>query len=205
MAWRQVSPPFVPTWNACFIRQYMQIVQAHLSATTPVGDVQLEPFIAYYVDTPVPKNCPLLNNRWADQRKKFLPIYPITVTIKERLQRFFYDNVVQFRMVYSPPLLREFFKQLPSRDYTEFARHERYVNSHDVVSMLKRLTLADLVRMAANKRSYYYGKWLKLAEQDKAPVIEAGIVDRIDNYCRTATLFVVLPDDHKGFQWLAGK
>lgn len=61
---------FKATWNACFIHQFTEILRVQLRARTGVGNVEVEPFVAYYVDSPVNKSCAATRYRWADQREQ---------------------------------------------------------------------------------------------------------------------------------------
>jgi hypothetical protein len=187
---------FKATWNVCFIHQYTEILRVQLRARTPVGSVEVEPFVAYYVDSPVDKACPATQYRWADQRfQADAPKYEIRAADKARLDEFVNGNSLELRANYSIPILRAFLNHLPPHPMTSARASERYVSSDAVLAMLRSFRLRDLVEVAANPRNIKFENWKKIADRDPAPVIRSELVDAIDSYCRNQTLFLVLSDE----------
>jgi hypothetical protein len=187
---------FAVTAAACPIHQYLQVVNAYLSATHAVGRVRLEPFVAYYVDNPMSPGCPALKNRLADRREKYVATYYLSVSQKLRLQDFFFGNSVEFNLRYSPPILRYFYHSLPERQLAKgYEGAQRYVSSAAVLDRLREMTFADWVEIGANKRSLYYQTWVAAAVQDTAPMLDGETINAIDEYCRVRSLFIILPDE----------
>lgn len=191
---------FKATWNVCFIQQYAEILRVQLRARTPVGDVEVEPFVAYYVDSPVNSECPPLRFRWADRRQQVAPPkYQIRAADKARLDRFVNGNSLELRTVFSASLLKAFLNRLDSYPMTGVVTNERYVSSDAVLAMLKALRMRDLVEMAANPNNVKFDEWKKKADADPAPLVASDLVDSLDTYCRTQTMFLVLSDEEKPF------
>ena len=65
--------------------------------------------------------------------------------------------------------------------------------------MLRGFRLRDLVEVAANRNSVKFEEWKRKAEADSSPVIDASLVDAIEQYCRNDTLFLVLSDEAEPF------
>jgi len=185
---------FAATAAACPVHQYLQIVNAYLSATRAVGEVQLEPFIAYYVDNSVTSSCSALKNRLADKRDKYVVSYNLSVPEKARYQNFFFENSVEFNLRYSTPLLRSFFRSMPERHLVEgYKGPQRFVSTSAVLERLRGMKFADWLNIAANKNSLYFSRWMTAAQKDTAPALDSGTIDAIGSYCRNYSLFVVLP------------
>jgi hypothetical protein len=191
---------FKATWNICFIHQYTEVLRVQLRARTSVGRVEVEPFVAYYVDSPVNKTCNATRHRWADQRYQVEPpTYDVRAADKARLDGFVNGHSLELRPNYSIPLLKAFLNRLPPHRMTNAAANERYVTSQAIISMLKGFRLRDLVEVAANPRNLNFEEWKKKAEADRAPVIAADLVDAIEGYCRSRSLFLVLSDETTPF------
>jgi hypothetical protein len=191
---------FKATWNACFVHQFTEIVRVQLRARTAVGLAEVEPFVAYYVDSPVDKTCPATQYRWADQRLQLeAPKYEIKAEDKIRLDRFVSGNSIELRANYSVPILKAFLNHLPSRPLSAAKLNQRYVSSDGVLKMLASFSLADLVDAAANPRNVQFEEWKRKAGNDTAPVLRPELVSAIEDYCRTKTLFLTLPDEADPF------
>ncbi|MEP4987070.1 MAG: hypothetical protein ABJV68_05180 [Paracoccaceae bacterium] len=189
---------FAATPTACLVHQYLQVVDFHLSAEKPVGQVQAQPFVSYYVDNGIPQDVPALKNRLADKRKKYAPIYEISTSNKQRFDDFFFGNTVEFNLRYSTPILRAFYRTLPEVDLAGgFEGYQRYVSFDAVLGKLRAMTFADWIAIAGNKRSTYFGRWIDLAQQDPAPLFDNATMDAIAAYCRDYTLFIILSDEAK--------
>lgn len=185
---------FAASAAACPVHQYLQIVDAYLSATRAVGEVQVEPFIAYYVDNPITASCSALKNRLADKRSKYDVKYNISVPEKIRFQDFFFGNSVEFNLSYSTPLLRSFFRSMPEQHLVEgYQGPQRYVSTSAVLAHLRGMTFADWLNIAANKNSLYFPGWMAAAQKDSAPLLDSETIDAIGAYCRNYSLFIVLP------------
>lgn len=59
--------------------------------------------------------------------------------------------------------------------------------------------MRDLVEMAANPNNVKFDEWKKKADADPAPLVASDLVDSLDTYCRTQTMFLVLSDEEKPF------
>jgi hypothetical protein len=185
---------FAATAAACPVHQYLQVVNAYISGTDAVGEVTLDPFVAYYVDNPISPTCPALKYRIADRREKYVPIYNLTTPRKSRIQGFFFGSV-EFNLRYSPPILEHFYRSLPERRLVEeYEGAQRYVSMAAVLDRLREMTFADWLEIGANKRSLYYQWWRAAAAQDPAPVLDGETINAIAEYCRVGSLFVILPD-----------
>jgi hypothetical protein len=203
----RVPPPggssyatFKATADVCLIHQYAEVLRVQLRARTAVGMVEVEPFVAYYVDSPVDKTCPATSNRWADQRFQVdSPRYQVLAADKARLDRFVNGNSIELRPNYSIPLLKAFLNHLPPRHMTATAAAERYVTWDGVLAMLKAFRLRDLVEVAANPRNIRFEDWKRLGDADQLPVIRPQTIDAMAAYCRSQTLFLVLSDEAKPF------
>ena len=170
-------------------------MNAYLSATRAVGEVQLDPFIAYYVDNPISPACPALINRLADRREKYVAYYKLTAPQKARIQDMFFGNSVEFNLRYSPPILQSFYRSLPERRLVEgYEGGQRYVSIAGVLNRLREMTFTDWLEIGANKSSFYYRRWRDAAAKDSNPLLSGETIDAIAEYCRAASLFIVLPD-----------
>lgn len=187
---------FAATAAACPVHQYLEVMNAYLSAGKAVGDVQLDPFVAYYVDNSVSPSCPALENRLADKRKQYAPIYNLRIPQKKRIQDMFFGNSMLFNLRYSTPLLRSFFESLPETSLIEgYEGAQRIVSQEVVQQRLSEMTFSDWLEIGGNKRSLYYPRWLAIAGRDIAPVLPRETIEQIAGYCQVASLFIVLPDD----------
>lgn len=187
---------FAATAAVCPIHQYLEVMNAYLSATQTVGATRLHPFIAYYVDNPISPDCPTLDLRLADKQRKFAPIYYLQAPEKQRIQNFFFGNSVVFNLRYSTPLLRAFFRSLPETTLAEeFRGPQHYVSQRTVLQHLSGMTFSDWLALGGNRRSLYYSRWREKAAEDTAPVLSPDILRTIAQYCEAASLFVVLSDD----------
>ena len=190
---------FSATSSACLVHQYLQVAEFYLSASKPVGEVRAEPFISYYIDNPIEPTCEALTNRLADRRNKFVPVYDISIQAKTRIQNFFFGNTVEFNLNYSTPLLKAFFRSMqPTRLAADFPGHQIFVSQNTVSENLKSMTMGNWVAVAANHESLYYQQWQDEAQSDVEPMIDSKTVDRMAEYCRTGSLFIVLPDITSG-------
>ena len=186
---------FAATASACYVQQYLQIVNTYLSVIKAIGDERVTPFVSYYIDNPISEKCSALEYRLADKRKKYVPEYEIDVARKTRLHEYFSKATVEFNLRYSTALLRAFYQSLPALDLVEdFRGPQRLASTASVVSALKKMTLVDWVRIAANKQSLYYPRWVETAAKDGEPVLDRKTIDKIVAYCRHASLYVVLSD-----------
>ncbi len=186
---------FAVTAAACPVHQYIQVVNAYLSAGKAVGDVQLNPFVAYYVDNSVSPNCPALKNRLADKRRRYVPIYTLTIPQKARFQTMLFGESMLFNFRYTTPLLRSFFRTLPKTALAaEYKGAQHFVNQEVVLRRLSEMTFADWLEIGGNKRSLYYPRWLATAKKDSVPALPRETIERIAGYCQSASLFMVLPD-----------
>lgn len=186
---------FAATAAACPVHQYLHIVNAYLSATRAVGDVPVDPFVAYYVDNPISPTCPALTYRLADRREKYVPRYTLTVPQKSRIQEFFFGNSIEFNLRYSPQILRHVYRSLPDRRLIAgYTGEQRYISTSVVLNRLRQMTFADWLDIGANKRSLYYARWRAAAVQDPAPMLDRQTIDAIAEYCRVGSLFIILPD-----------
>lgn len=186
---------FTATATACPVHQYLQIVNAYLSAIHTVGEVRLDPFVAYYVDNPISPTCPALTYRLADRREKYIPIYRLNIPQKSRIQDFFFGNSIEFNLRYSPPILQYFYRSLPEQHLAEgYEGAQRYVSISAVLDRLREMTFADWLEIGANKHSLYYQSWRSAAAQDPTPILDGETIDAIAEYCRIGSLFIILPD-----------
>lgn len=191
---------FKATWNVCFIHQFTEIVRLQLRARTPVGPVEADPFVAYYVDSPVNKTCPATQYRWADQRYQAEPPkYEIRASDKARLDSFVNGHSLELRPNYSIPLLKAFLNHLPPHPLSVAGANERYVSSDAVLTMLKSFRLRDLVEVAANPRNVKFEEWKQMADKDPQPVLSSDLIKAIDEYCRQRTLLLILSDETSPF------
>ncbi|TAY98663.1 hypothetical protein ELH79_09400 [Rhizobium leguminosarum] len=191
---------FKATSSLCPIQQYTELLRVMLRARTPVGFVEVEPFVAYYVDSPVNRECPALNYRWADQRLQFgAPKYAISAEDKLRLDSFVSGNSIELRPNYSIPLAKAFLSQLPELHMTDAGVKERSVSHLQVLEMLRAFRFSDLLEVAANKRNIRFSQWKNLAERYDRPIIDARLIDAIQSYCENQSLFLVLSDEEKPF------
>ena len=186
---------FAVTPTACYVHQYLEIMATYLPATRPVGMVNVEPFVSYFIDNPIDRNCPALKHRLAQNRRIHEAEYVFHVDQKIRFRDFFVAATVEIDLRYSTRLLREFFLRLPRSTLVPyFEGPQRLVDSDRVVSALRKMTLEDWVHVAGNSGSYYYPEWLRKAAQDKEPVLDNNTIETIVSYCEERTLFLVLPD-----------
>ncbi|ANW01305.1 hypothetical protein [Bradyrhizobium icense] len=191
---------FRATWNACFIHQFTEIVRVQLRARTAVGAVEVEPFVAYYVDSPVDKSCSATRNRWADERHQVrAPTYEVRAEDKIRMDRFVIGNVIELRINYSAAMLKAFLNRLPSHQLSAAKINQRFVSSQAVLKMLASFSLADLVEVAANPNSIKFGDWKREAAADTAPVLRPELVSAIEQYCKSSSLLLALPDEAPPF------
>lgn len=191
---------FKATWNACFIHQFTEVVRVQLRARTAVGEVEVEPFVAYYVDSPVDKSCTATRYRWADRRmQNDAPRYEILAEDKARLDNFVAGNSIELRVNYSIPILKAFLDHLPKRSFVAPGKNERFVSSQVVLTMLRNFKLADLIQVAANRRNVRYADWIKQASLDSAPLVRPDLMSAIEDYCRHRTLFLTLSDEASPF------
>lgn len=203
----RVPPPggssfatFKVTSSVCLIQQYSEILRVQLRARTPVGVVEVQPFVAYYVDSPVDKSCSATKFRWADQRfQADSPRYEIRPADKARLDAFVTGSSIELRAHYSIPILKAFLNHLSPGRMTDAGVNERYVSWDAVLTMLKGLTLRDLVEIAANRGNVRYQDWIRKADADAAPLVSADLVDAVANYCQNSSLFLVLTDEAAPF------
>ena len=187
---------FKATWNVCFIHQFTEILRVESRAQTPIGMVQVEPFIAYYVDSPVNRTCSATRNRWADVRFQVEPpSYSIKAEDKIRFDKFVSGHSIELRPNYSISLLRAFLSHLPPVTMTDSGRQERYVSSGAVLKMLRDFQFKDLIEIAANRQNMRFSDWKKYAEQDTAPILRPELMDAIESYCRNQSLFLALSDE----------
>ena len=146
------------------------------------------------------KSCPATQYRWADQRYQAdPPHYEIRAADKARLDGFVNGNSLELRPNYSIPLLKAFLNHLPSHSLSAASANERYVSSDAVLTMLKSFRLRDLVEVAANPRNVNFEEWKMLADKDTAPVVNSDLVEAINEYCRSRSLFLVLSDEASNF------
>ncbi|WP_287188565.1 hypothetical protein, partial [Mesorhizobium sp.] len=191
---------FKATASLCYVHQYTELLRVLLRARTPIGLVEVEPFVAYYVDSPVNRACPALAHRWADQRKQFgAPQYWIEASDKSRLDEFVNGNSIELRPNYSIPLVKAFLNHLPEHRMTDSEANERYVSSKTLLAMLRRFHLTDLIEVAANSGNVRYAEWKQLAAKDGTPAVREQLVDAIESYCGNQSLFLVLSDKAEPF------
>ena len=191
---------FKVTSNTCYVQQYAELLRVLLRARTAIGYVEVEPFISYYVDSPVDRSCPALQYRWADQRRQYgAPRYQIKVGNKVKLDDFVSGHSIELRPNYSIPLLKAFLDHLPPTTMTNSGVKERYVSADAVLEMLRNFSLVDLVEVAANKRNLQFESWRQAAQADHSPILQSDIIDAIESYCRDQSLFLVLSDEAAPF------
>ncbi len=191
---------FKATSSLCPIQQYSELLRVMLRARTPVGLVEVEPFVSYYVDSPVNRKCPALMYRWADQRHQFgAPQYPITAENKVKLDSFVSGNSVELRANYSIPLVKAFLAKLPEVTMTDAKSTERAISAGAVLAMLRNFRFTDLLDVGANRKNVRFARWKQLAENNGKPIVEGSLIDAIQAYCENQSLFLVLPDEEKAF------
>jgi len=95
--------------------------------------------------------------------------------------------------------LKAFLNRLPSHPLSAARLNQRYVSADGILKMLASFSLTDLVDVAANPRNIKFEEWKRKAVNDTAPVLRPELVSAIEEYCRTKTLFLALPDEAQPF------
>lgn len=102
-------------------------------------------------------------------------------------------------MNYSVPILKAFLNRLPPHQLSAAKINQRFVSSEAVLKMLAGFSLTDLVEVAGNPNSIKLGEWKRKAASDTAPVLRPELVSAIEQYCKTRSLFLALPDEAAPF------